>query len=96
MDDIVAWVGVITGLGGLIIAWRTSRASARKDEVEALRGIIRELRAEVERWKAKHQDLLDRYRDLLERYRTLEQRYQQICTWVRDKLGFDPEAVVEK
>lgn len=51
-------LGVIVAIGSLYVAWHTSRASARKDEVDALRGIIAELRlqvdgleAEVARWQ---------------------------------------------
>ena len=79
--NIVLWIGAltgaITGIGGLLVALRTSRASARKDEVEVLRGIIAELRAEVDTWKQKYEDLYAKYDDL--------------CEWIRS-LGFDPES----
>lgn len=48
IGSIVGLLGILVSLGSLYIAWHTSRASAKKDEVDALRGIITELRAQVD------------------------------------------------
>lgn len=45
-------LGVLVAIGSLYVAWHTSRASARKDEVDALRGIIAELRVQVDALEA--------------------------------------------
>ena len=47
-----AWVipllSVCVSVGSLCVAWQTSRSSAKRDEVDALRGIIAELRIQVD------------------------------------------------
>ena len=79
-----ALVGAITGAGGLIVAWRTSRASAvqmqstaKREDVEVLRGIIAELREELRIEKAERQ--------------ALQQKYTEIRDWVKSKFYYDPE-----
>ena len=46
---VVTLLTALVSVGSLYIAWRTSRASAKKDEVDALRGIITELEKQVKR-----------------------------------------------
>jgi len=46
---VIGIAGVAISVGSLYIAYHTSRASAKKDEVDALRGIIAELRTQVDR-----------------------------------------------
>ena len=83
IETIAAIVGFITGIGGLIVAWRTSRASAKKDEVDALCAIIETLRDEVDRWQGM-------YNELAEKYEQLERMHDALCQFVR-KLGYDPD-----
>lgn len=65
---IVAIAGFITGVGGLYVSWRTARASAKKDEVqalveiiEALRGRIKELETQVSAWQRRFTRLCIKY-----------------------------------
>jgi len=67
----ISLIGILVALGSLAVSWHTARASAKKDELEVLRGVIAELREEVERWKRKYGDL---------------------CSWVREQFGIDPES----
>jgi len=46
---VVALLSALVSVGSLYVAYRTSRASAKKDEVDALRGIITELEKQVKR-----------------------------------------------
>lgn len=68
---ITALVGAVSGVGGLIISYRSSMASARRNDVETLRIIIAELRArvselecEVGRWRTRYYNLVKRVRKL--------------------------------
>jgi len=74
---------MVTGLGGLVSAWRTSRASARKDEVDALRGIIDELREHVEA-QAKQIGWLE------VEVRAWKRRFERVCA----RFGVRPEEQV--
>ena len=71
---------MVTGLGGLVSAWRTSRASARRDEVDALRGIIDELREHVEA-QAKQIARLE------VEVRAWKRRFERVCV----RFGLDPQ-----
>ena len=46
---ILGLLGALVSVGSLYVAWKTSRASAKKDDVDALRGIIAELEKQVKR-----------------------------------------------
>ena len=46
---ILGLLGALVSVGSLYVAWKTSRASAKKDDVDALRGIIAELEKQVQR-----------------------------------------------
>jgi len=48
-EAIVALLSAVVSVGSLYVAWHTSRASAKKNEVDALRGIIAELRTQVDK-----------------------------------------------
>jgi len=77
---VVAIVGAVTGLGGLATSWRTSRASAKRDDVEALRGIIDELREHVEA-QAKQIGRLE------VEVRAWRRRFERVC----QQFGVRPE-----
>ena len=62
---VVGLLGALVSLGSLGIAWHTSRASAKKDEVDALRGIIAELREQVD--------------DLQKEVDTWQRRFVRVC-----------------
>jgi len=87
----LAIIGALIGAIGAVNSWRTARTSARKDEVDALRGII-ETQSEhiaaqdgrIERLEAER----DEYRA---RLTEIEARYKDLCEWVR-QLGYDPIA----
>jgi len=51
--DIGDVVALLVSVGSLYVAWKSSRASAKKDEVDALRGIIDELESQVKRLQVK-------------------------------------------
>ena len=55
-----AFVGAVTGIGGLLVSLR----SAKKDEVDALRGIIEELREELEKACREREALVEDNREL--------------------------------
>ena len=72
VDNGIAWfvaaAGFLTGVGSLIVSWRTARASARKDEVQALREIIealreriKELESQVETWQRRFTRMCVKY-----------------------------------
>ena len=69
---------------GALVAVITAVSSARKNEVEVLRGIIQELQEWREEAKARIQDL---EREVAE----WKRRYLQLCDWVRQK-GLEPPA----
>jgi len=56
--------GFITGVMSLRSSLRTARASARKDDVDALRGIIAELRIELDEEKAERMRFAEDNREL--------------------------------
>ena len=65
VGTIVGLLGTLIGLGSLYATWITSRASAKKDDVEALRGIIAELR---HRMKEAEQEI-----------QTWQRRFARVC-----------------
>lgn len=59
-------IAVLTGVGGLIVSIYAALSSARKNEVDILRGIIAELRQEIkglekeiEAWKCRFERLVE-------------------------------------
>ena len=81
---IVTLLGALCGIGGLYVSWRTSKASAKKDEVEALRGIIAELREYAECLEAK----VDALEAEVMRWK---KKYNALRQWVIARTGLDPE-----
>jgi len=87
---IVALAGVVTGVGGLFASWRTSRASARKDEVDALRGIIEELRRHDD---AQSKEMTKQARQLgrlAAEVRTWKRRFERVC----ERFGVNPNQMI--
>jgi len=87
---IVAIVGVVTGLGGLVTAWRTARASARKDEVDVLRSIIEELRKHDE---AQGKELVVQAGQIARlevEVRAWKRRFERVCR----QFGVSPDAQI--
>lgn len=74
----VAIIGAITGIIGLVSSWRTSKAAARKDEVEALRGIIAELRADNDELRDEVDGLRGRIKSLETENQTLRSDNQEL------------------
>jgi hypothetical protein len=65
IETVIALLGVLISVGSLAIAFYTSRASAKKDEVDALRGIIAELRVQVNKLESE--------------VRTWQRRFVRVC-----------------
>jgi len=101
----LAIVGAIVGAIGALNSWRTARTSAKKTEVDNLRGIINtqsehiasqdtridRLEAERDEQDARI-DRLEAERDeLRSRLTEIEARYKDLCEWVL-QLGYDPIA----
>ena len=87
----LAIIGAVIAAISAFTSWRTARTSARKDEVDALRGIIETQSGHVtgqderiERLEAER----DEYRA---RLTEIEAQYKDLCEWVR-QLGYDPIA----
>lgn len=83
MALVVALVGALTGVGGLFASWRTARASARKNDVEALRGIIDELQEYRE-------DQARQIGRLEMEMRAWKRRFKRVC----EQFGVDPDEAI--
>ena len=85
----LAIIGALIGAIGAVNSWRTARTSARKDEVDALRGII-ETQSEHIASQDQRIDRLEAERDdYAHRLSEIEAQYKDLCAWVR-QLGYDP------
>ena len=87
---IVALAGVVTGVGGLFASWRTSRASARKDEVDALRGIIEELRRHDDAQAKEMNKQARQLGRLAAEVRNWKRRFERVC----ERFGVDPDLMI--
>jgi len=82
-SDIVALVGALTGVGGLLAAWRTSRSSAKKNDVDALRGIIDE-QGEYIAAQGKRIEVLEG------QVKTWQRRFMRLCA----KYSISPDSEI--
>lgn len=64
IENIIALLGALAGLLAILVSWRTARASAKKDEVDALRGIIAELRQSIAQLTKENEQLRQRVTEL--------------------------------
>ena len=87
----LAIVGALVGAIGAINSFRIARITAKKTEVDNLRGIIDTQREHIAGQDARI-DRLEAERDeLRSRLTEIEARYKDLCEWVR-QLGYDPIA----
>ena len=94
---LLAIAGAIVGAIGALNSWRTARTSAKKDEVDVLRGII-ETQSEhiaaqderIDRLEAERAELRSELEATRSRLTEVEAQHDSLCDWVRDKLGYDP------
>jgi len=84
---IVALAGAVTGVGGLLVSLRTSRASARKDEVDVLRGIIEELRRHDEAQGKEIAAQAQQIGRLESEVSTWKRRFARVC----QRFGLNPD-----
>ena len=87
-------LAIVTALVAAISAlnsWRNTRTTAKKSDVDNLRGII-ETQSEHIAAQDTRIDRLEAERDeLRSRLTEIEARYKDLCEWVR-QLGYDPIA----
>ena len=88
---VLAIAGAIVGTIGAIASWRTARTSAKKDEVDALRGIIDTQSVHVTGQDERIERLEAERDELRLRLTEIEAQYKDLCEWVR-QLGYDPIA----
>ena len=87
---ILAIVTALVAAVSALNSWRNTRTTAKKSDVDNLRGIIETQSEHIAAQDARI-DRLETERDEL-RLQLAEVRAQHdsLCDWVRDKLGYDP------
>ena len=96
-SDIIAIIGALTGAGGLLAAWRTSRSSAKKNDVEALREIIEgqskyieEQAKRIEKQDSQIEKQDERIGVLEAQVKTWQRRFMRLCT----KYNISPDSEI--
>ena len=86
----LAIIGAIVGAIGAINSFRTARTSAKKDEVDALSKIIEKQSEHIANQDGRIVCLESERDELRSRLAEVEAQYDDLCRWVREKLGYDP------
>jgi len=89
-SDVVAVIGALTGAGGLLAAWRTSRSSAKKNDVDALREIIEGQSKYIEEQDKRIEKQDSRIEVLEGQVKTWQRRFVRLCT----KYGISPDSEI--
>ena len=89
-SDIVAIVGALTGAGGLLAAWRTSRSSAKKNDVDALREIIEGQSKYIKEQDGRIEEQDGRIGILEAQVKTWQRRFMRLCT----KYNISPDSEI--
>ena len=94
---ILAIVTALVAAVSALNSWRNARTTAKKSDVDNLRGIINtqgehitSQDARIDRLEAERDELRSELEATRSRLTEVEAQHDSLCDWVRDKLGYDP------